>query len=175
MACRLLPFQRESRLGLRFGGDDDHGDHLNRFWAGIGTGLASTTLGRRKCHGHTTLFGASVFSFFSDQVCKRGLVPSSHRQRHDGAHVDVAQGQSSYPRPDAIDSVFEAGIRDGTFLKWHSAGAGDICYYHFKPRPALCNRAMLRVDAPMRMPARESDSAKRCRIGPEPHKHGGTS
>jgi KUP system potassium uptake protein len=68
-ACLVLvvsfPFQWKSRSGLRLGGDGDHGDHLNRFWACRGSGLAPSTLGRGVCHGNSAVSGASVLSFFS--------------------------------------------------------------------------------------------------------------
>jgi hypothetical protein len=71
------------------------------------------------------------------------MVPDSYRLRPDGAYVDVAQGKDPYPSPDAIGSMFEACTRGGTIIKSRSAGAGDMCHYHFKPGPALCNREML--------------------------------
>ena len=105
-ARHFLPFQRKSRGGLRLGGDGHHGDHVNRFWACRGTGLAPSTLDRGWYRGNSTVFGASVLFFGSAQVCKRGLVSYSHRQRPDGAHVDVAQGKGPDPSTDAIDSMF---------------------------------------------------------------------
>jgi KUP system potassium uptake protein len=59
--------------------------------------------------GVTAVLLCLELPFFLSSLLKfanGGLVPYSHRQRHDGVYVDVAQGKVPYPSTDAIDSMF---------------------------------------------------------------------